>query len=69
MEKMLTIDGMHCAHCTGAVTKALEALGASVQVSLEEGSARVVSDKEIPDDVLRAAVAAKGFKVVGILRK
>ena len=69
MEKMLTIDGMRCAHCAGTVKKALEALGATAEVSLEDGVASVKSETEISDDALRGAIAAKGFKVVGILRK
>ena len=35
------IDGMHCEHCVGRVTNALEALGCRAHVSLAEGKAKI----------------------------
>ncbi len=65
MKKSIKIEGMHCAHCSGRVTKALEALGISVKVELSEGMAYV--EGNLPgDDVLKDTVNDLGFEVVSI---
>lgn len=69
MEKHLKIEGMHCMHCAKKVQTALEALGAEVEVALEEKVARVKHTCEIDDEALIAAVEGKGFKVTGISKK
>ncbi len=68
MEKMMIIEGMMCAHCTGRVQKALEEVAGVKQVimSLEEKSAKVTLDKEVSDDALKAAVTEAGYEVIGI---
>jgi copper ion binding protein len=67
MEKVLKVEGMTCQHCLQTVKKALYSVeGVShVEVSLEEGLARVQLEKEVPFEVLKSAVEEWGYKVVG----
>lgn len=59
------VDGMSCAHCSGRVTKALEAVEGvtGVKVSHEEGTAWITADRKIDDDVLAHAVTEAGYEV------
>ena len=68
MTKVMTVEGMMCGHCTGRVQKALEAVEGvnSVTMSLEEKTAAVDMGTEVPDEVLKAAVADAGYEVMGI---
>ena len=67
MYKTITIEGMHCQHCSDAVIKALEALpGASnVTVSLEKGRAQLEAGTN-SDAALREAIEDIGFDVTAI---
>ncbi|MDY6010806.1 MAG: heavy metal translocating P-type ATPase [Duodenibacillus sp.] len=62
------IEGMHCPHCSGAVRKALAALEGveSVDVSLNDKCARVVSKAQIDDAVIKNTIEALDFEVVRI---
>ena len=67
MKKTMKIEGMMCTHCSGRVEKALNALdGVTAQVNLEAGTASVTLTKEVPDEVLKAAVTDAGYDVTGI---
>ena len=68
MQKTMKIEGMMCPHCEAAVKKALEALEGveSADVSHEAGTATVSMSAEVADAVLREAVEAKDYKVLGI---
>ncbi len=67
MQKKLIIEGMMCAHCTGRVEKALNALdGVYATVSLEENSATVTLSKEVSEDELVKTVADAGYQVTNI---
>ena len=69
MTKTIKIEGMSCSHCSGAVTKALEALeGVSeVQVSLENKQAVFqLTGAAATDAVLREAIEDAGYDVVGM---
>ena len=68
MEKTITIEGMMCGHCEATVKKALEALEGvvSADVSHDKGTAVVLLENDISDDVLTKAVEEKDFKVTGI---
>ena len=68
MEKTMKIKGMMCGHCEAAVKKALEAIDtvSEADVSHENGTAIVKLTADTPDDVLRAAVEAKDYEVMGI---
>lgn len=68
MVKVITIEGMMCAHCTGAVEKALSATDGveAVVVNLEEKTATVRCQEEVNDEVLGAAVTEAGYEVKNI---
>lgn len=68
MTKIMTIEGMMCAHCTGRVQKVLEAIeGVSeVTMSLEAKTATVVLSGDVADEVLSAAVIDAGYEVKSI---
>lgn len=69
-EVELKIEGMMCEHCKAHVTKALNGLeGAEAEVDLDAGTARVRSQKEIGDDVFKAAIEDAGYELKGIERK
>jgi copper chaperone CopZ len=59
----LIIDGMHCALCAPAVTKALKQVAGvtAVTVSATDRQAVVVADDSIKAEALIAAVAKAGF--------
>ena len=68
MTKTLKIEGMMCQHCEAHVKKALEALTgvASAEVSHKTGTARVTLNAPVADDVLKQAVEAQDYKVLGV---
>ncbi len=70
MEKVISINGMNCAHCQAAVEKALNSIeNVEARVDLKEKIATVNMDSEIANDVLKNAVEEAGFEVVAISRK
>ncbi len=68
MQKIMSIEGMMCAHCEARVKKALEAIdGVTEAVPSHEKNETVVTfSKEVADDVLKKAVEDQDYKVVGI---
>ena len=63
MTKRIEIEGMKCAHCTGRVEKALNALpGVTARVDLK--GADVTG--EVSDEVLTKTVTDAGYTVVSI---
>lgn len=68
MEKTMYIKGMMCSHCEASVNKALMAIDGveSVAVSHESGTAIVSLNKNVSNDVLKAAVEAKDYTVTDI---
>ncbi len=68
MQKTMKIEGMMCPHCEATVKKALEALDGveSADVSHEAGTAVVSMGTAVDDIVLKEAVEAKDYKVLGI---
>lgn len=67
MYKTISIEGMHCQHCSAAVTKALKALPgtSNVTVSLEKGQAQLEAGAN-SDAALREAIEDIGFDVTAI---
>ena len=61
----ITVKGMSCGHCAGAVTKALEALpGVSqVQVDLATGRVSFASAAPISREELARAIKAAGYEL------
>ena len=68
MKKVITIEGMSCMHCAGAVEKALGGVEgvANAKVDLNAKTATVELEKEVPDDVLMAAVTEAGYEPLGV---
>lgn len=67
MKKTLKIEGMMCKHCVAHVTKALEGIeGVKPTVSLEDNAAFLTLEKDVPDEVLKKAVADAGYEVTSI---
>lgn len=65
MTKTIKIEGMSCAHCSGRVEKALNAIsGITAKVDLASKSAVVSSDADIDDLQIAAAVEDAGYAVV-----
>ena len=65
MEKTIKIEGMMCAHCSGRVEAALNALpGVTATVDLTAGTATVRG--EATDEMLTKAITDAGYKVLGI---
>ena len=68
MTKTMKIEGMMCKHCEARVKKTLEAIDGVIEaeVSHEAGTAIVTMDKPVADDVLRQAIEAQDYPVLGI---
>ncbi len=66
MKKVLTVEGMMCAHCQAHVKKALEGVAGvtAVEVDLEKKLAAVEMANDIPDEALTAAVKEAGYEPV-----
>ena len=66
MKTTLKIEGMMCKHCQKHVHDALAKLGGvtDVEVSLEDKSATVTSDKEISIADFEKAVSEAGYELV-----
>lgn len=59
-----TVKGMTCGHCVGAITRAIEAIGASAHVDLESRTVRVDGTRDAA--VVRRAIEAEGYTVVAV---
>lgn len=60
-ELNIDISGMSCGHCVARVTKALQALGVTVE-SVDIGSAKVAYDPAaMSPDSIAQAVASAGY--------
>lgn len=68
MKKIITIEGMSCAHCSGRVQKALIGLDGVVdaQVSHETKLAVVETSREIANDLLKETIETAGYEVIEI---
>ncbi|MCD7988612.1 MAG: heavy metal translocating P-type ATPase, partial [Klebsiella quasipneumoniae] len=64
-ELTVVIEGMMCAHCSGRVEQALNAIpGVTAHVDLEKKTATVTGD--VPQEMLRSAIENAGYQVVSI---
>ena len=68
MKKELSIEGMMCGNCVKHVDKALRGVNgvADAAVSLEGKKAVVTLDKDVSDEVLKAAVTEEGYEVTSV---
>lgn len=65
MEKTMKVNGMSCGHCTAAVEKAMLKLDGvtAAKADLEKKEVTVRMEKEIADDILKAAIIESGYEV------
>jgi copper chaperone len=62
--KTYTVPGMHCGHCTAAVSDELTSVPGVTAVEVDLPSKRVtVSGDGLDDGILRAAIDEAGFEV------
>ena len=68
MKKILYVEGMVCNNCVSHVTEALLEIDgvAGADVVLEPKTATVTLEKEIADEVLKAAVVEAGYDVTAV---
>ena len=68
MTKTLKVEGMMCPHCEARVKKALEAVPGveSAVADHNQGTAVVTLNAPVADDVLRDAVEAQDYRVLGV---
>jgi Cu+-exporting ATPase len=66
-KKKLTIEGMMCAHCSGRVEQALNALpGVTASVDLQAGTALCTVEAGVTDEMLTKAVTDAGYTVTAV---
>ena len=65
-ESTYTVRGMTCDHCVSAVASEVRSLTGVTRVvaDLTTAQVRVVSDRVVDDEALRAAVERAGYEVV-----
>ena len=65
MTKTIKIEGMQCNHCKMSVEKALNSIEGviKVDVSLENKTATIESQKEIENDKIKEVIEEAGFEV------
>ena len=68
MEKTMRIEGMMCCHCEARVKKTLEKIEgvAEAVVSHEKGTAIVILNGPVENDVLKTAIEDQDYKVLSI---
>lgn len=66
MEKTIKVEGMMCMHCVKHVEEALKSIKGveSVDVSLDNGTATIKSQKEIKEKLIEKAIEKAGYKAV-----
>lgn len=65
--KILIIEGMTCEHCSARVEQAVNGIdGAAAKVNLKKKEAVVLLERQVSDEVLRAAVEKAGYRVTEI---
>ena len=69
IQKVITVNGMHCEHCQKRVENALSRLHEvkKVEVTLEDKKGRVILKKEIGDEKIKEAIETLGYSVENII--
>jgi copper chaperone CopZ len=67
MKKVLSVEGMSCAHCVAHVKEALESVAGVIkaEVDLKKKQA-VVEGSSLDDDAMKSAVAEAGYEITAI---
>ena len=64
---VLTVNGMHCTHCSGSVQKALSAVAGVTKAAVDlESKKATVEGEGVSPEALKAAVTDAGFEVADI---
>lgn len=65
-EFVYTVAGMTCSHCANAVTEEISSLDGvrGVAVDVDTGRVTVNSDRPLPIDRVRAAIAEAGYQLI-----
>lgn len=68
MKKMMKVEGMRCAGCSGRLKRLLEALPEVESASADHGAgtAEVALNIDIADDKLKATVEKAGFTLTSV---
>lgn len=68
MKKMMKVEGMHCAGCSGRLKRLLEALPEVESAAADHaaGTAEVTLKRDLADDALKATVEKAGFTLVSV---
>ena len=68
MTKTLKIEGMMCGHCEARVKKTLEAIEGIESATCDHNAntAVITLSKDVPVDVIKAAVEAQDYKFIGV---
>ena len=64
MKKIISVSGMHCAHCAKAVEDALTAIDgiAKAKVDLTKATVTASMKTDVDDKLIIEAINAKGFE-------
>ena len=64
---VLTVNGMHCTHCSGSIQKALSAVAGVTKAAVDlESKKATVEGEGVNPEALKAAVTDAGFEVADI---
>jgi copper chaperone CopZ len=67
MKKVLSIEGMSCAHCVAHVKEALESVAGVTKADVNLGKKQaVVEGSTVDDAAMRLAVAEVGYEITAI---
>ena len=68
MKKVISIEGMHCDHCSGRVNDALVNLQGvdKVKVNLKKKNAVIKCSDDLSNDIIKQTITKLGFEVVDI---
>ena len=63
----IKINGMKCPHCSGSVTKALEAIAglSEISIDLDKGEASYNNGGQVARQIIIDAIAKAGFEPMG----
>lgn len=62
-ETTLNVEGMTCGHCTGAVEKALSAIGIEATASVENKTVIFNNEKNISNSKIKSVIEEEGYTV------
>lgn len=65
MKKIITVNGMHCAHCAKSVEDAVSSVEgiSKAKVDLGKNTVTATMKTDIDDKLIIEAITAKGFEV------